>query len=276
MRAFEKRKKENHSSNTFFDPKIQKKIKTGKAGDKYEVEADKVADKVVNNSTNTGGLMQAKEEEVQQKGISETISTVQKQETEKEEPVQKQEEEKVQQKEMKEEEPVQKKEEEQVQKKEMEKEETVQKQEEEQVQQKEMKEEEPVQKKEEEQVQAKEEEKIQQKATEEEGIQKKEKSDSESSNMESKIKKTKGEGYPMSRGIKLEMDTAFKADFSAVRIHTDSTAIALCQEMGAQAFTNGRDIYFNKGKYNPKTKAGKELLAHELTHTIQQGAIDKK
>lgn len=259
MRAFEKRKKENHSSNTFFDPKIQKKIKTGKAGDKYEVEADKVADKVVNNSTNTGGLLQAKEEEVQQKAISETISTVQKQEVEKEEPVQKQEEEKVQQKEMKEEESVQKKEEE------------------DKVQKKEMKEEEPVQKKEEEdKVQTKEEEKIQQKTTEEEGVHKKEEKDTKNSNIESKIKKTKGEGYPLGRGIKLEMDTAFKADFSAVRIHTDSTAIALCQEMGAQAFTNGRDIYFNKGKYNPKTKAGKELLAHELTHTIQQGAVQKK
>lgn len=257
MRSFEKRKKENHPSNTFFDPKIQKKIKTGKAGDKYEVEADKVADKVVNNSNNTGGLLQAKEEEVQQKGISETISTVQKQETEKEEPVQKQEEEKVQQKEMKEEEPVQKKEEEQVQKKEM-------------------KEEEPVQKKEEEEVQAKKEDEIQQKTAEEDNLQKKEKEESENSTIESKIKKTKGEGYPMSREIKMEMDAAFKADFSAVRIHTDSTAIALCQEMGAQAFTNGKDIYFNKGKYNPKSKAGKELLAHELTHTIQQGAIDKK
>ena len=177
MRAFEKRKKENHPSNTFFDPKIQKKIKTGKAGDKYEVEADKVADKVVNSSKNTGGLLQAKEEEVQQKGISETISTVQKQEAEKEEPVQKQEEEKVQQKEMKEEESTQKKEEEdKVQKKEMKEEEPVQN-----------KEEEPVQKKEEEQVQAKEEEKIQEKATEEEGIQKKEKKDAENSNLLAKV-----------------------------------------------------------------------------------------
>lgn len=249
MRAFEKRKLDNHPSSTFFDPKIQKKLKTGKAGDQYEVEADTVANKVVNTANKTGGLMQAKEEEqLQQKPIADSSSTLQKQEI-KEEPVQKQEEEKLQ-----------KKEEEEVQKKE-----------------------------EEEQVQAKDEEELQQKpitetistlqkqeTKEEEPIQRKEeKKESESETTESKIKKTKGEGHPMSKDIQSEMDTAFKADFSPVRIHTDSAAIALCQEMGAQAFTNGVDIYFNKGKYNPQSKAGKELLAHELTHTIQQGAIDK-
>jgi Domain of unknown function (DUF4157) len=40
--------------------------------------------------------------------------------------------------------------------------------------------------------------------------------------------------------------------------------------LGAQAFTNGNDIYFNNGKYNPNSKDGKHLLAHELTHTVQQ------
>jgi hypothetical protein len=72
------------------------------------------------------------------------------------------------------------------------------------------------------------------------------------------------------------MENAFSVDFSAIRIHTDSNAIAMCREMGAQAFTNGVNIYFNKGKYNPNSAEGKKLLAHELTHTVQQGAINKK
>ena len=224
MRAFEKRKLDNHPASTFFDPKIQKKLNTGKAGDQYEVEADTVATKVVKHSNKTGGLVQAKEEEkLQQKPIIETSSTLQKQEI-KEEPVQKKEEEQVQQK------PIA---------------ETIST-----LQKKETTEEQPIQKKE-------------------------EKNDSENITTESKINKTKGEGRPMSRGIRTEMDLAFKANFSPIRIHTDSAAIALCEEMGAQAFTNGVDIYFNKGKYNPQSSAGKELLAHELTHTIQQGAIEK-
>ncbi|WP_130733223.1 DUF4157 domain-containing protein [Flavobacterium sp. J27] len=244
MRSFEKRKKEGHASATFFDPKIQKKIKTGTPGDKFEVEADQVASKVVTHSNKSGGLLQAKEEEVQQKPISDTISQVQK-------------------KEMKEEEPVQKKEEEQVQKKEGE-DEVQQKEEEEQVQAKE----ETVQKKEEEQ-------EVQKKAEEkEEMVQKK--SSSVQPSTQTKLKSTKGGGYAMNKSVLMEMNAAFQADFSEVRIHTDADAIALCQEMGAQAFTNGKDIYFNKGKYNPTSKSGKELLAHELTHTIQQGVVSKK
>lgn len=223
MRAFEKIKLDNHPSSTFFDPKIQKKLNTGKAGDQYEVEADTVASKVVNRSNKTVGLVQAEEEKLQQKPTTEISSTLQKQEI-KEEPVQKKEEEQVQQK------PIV---------------DTIS----------------TLQKKE---------------TTEEQPIQKKgEKNDPENIRTESKINNTKGVGRPMSRGIRTEMDLAFKANFSPIRIHTDSTAIALCEEMGAQAFTNGVDIYFNKGKYNPQSTAGKELLVHELTHTIQQGAIEK-
>jgi flagellar biosynthesis GTPase FlhF len=259
MRSYEQKKKEKPSSNAFFSPKIQKKLKTGTVGDRYEVEADKVADKVVNKTAPQNGLIQSKsEEEVQQKAISGTISSVQKQEMKEEETVQKksdEKEDKVQKKETKEEEPVQKKEEEEMQKKEMKEEEPLQKKEEEEVQKKEMKEEEPVQKK------------------EEEEVQKKETVVAEKSEMESRLRKTKGNGSPMSKGIKLEMENSFGADFSSIRIHTDSNAVSMCQEMKAQAFTNGSDIYFNKGKYNPNSAAGKQLLAHELTHTIQQGAV---
>jgi hypothetical protein len=290
MRSYEQKKKEKPSSNAFFSPKIQKKLKTGTVGDKYEVEADKVADEVVNKTaTAPNGLIQSKsEEEVQQKPISETISAIQKQEMKdddnkaqkkemkEEEPVQKMEEEEVQNKEMKEEEPVQKMEEEEVQNKEMKEEEPVQKMEEEEVQNKETKEEEPVQKMEEQEVQKKEmkeEEPVQKKEEEKDKVQKKETTTKGKSEIETNLKKSKGGGNPMSKAIKLEMENSFSADFSSIRIHTDSNAVSMCQEMKAQAFTNGSDIYFNKGKYNPNSTAGKQLLAHELTHTIQQGAV---
>jgi len=74
MREFEQKKIANHSSSTFFGPKVQKKLTTGAVGDKYEVEADNVADKVV-NKRKTGGLLQSRSEEaVQQKPIAESIS----------------------------------------------------------------------------------------------------------------------------------------------------------------------------------------------------------
>lgn len=68
------------------------------------------------------------------------------------------------------------------------------------------------------------------------------------------------------------METRFGADFGAVRVHTGSAAAAQAKQLDATAFTTGRDIYFGKGQFQPDTPAGKELIAHELTHTIQQGA----
>ena len=251
MRAFEHRKKSNATPSSFFGPKIQKKIKTGTVGDAYEVEADKVADKVVNNSSGSGLLQSKKEEEVQQKPISETISSVQTKEMKEEEPVQKKSDEK--------EEPVQKKEEEEnpVQKKE--------------------KEEEPVQKKadeKEEPVQAKcddceKEEKVQSKSETS-------KTKKNNGSLETKLDRSKGSGNPMNTDIKQEMESGFGADFSKVNIHTDSTAVQMSDELGAQAFTHGNDLYFNNGKYDPNSKEGKHLLAHELTHTVQQTGMVQK
>ena len=88
---------------------------------------------------------------------------------------------------------------------------------------------------------------------------------------ESKLKATKGQGSPMSKAVLSEMEQRFGKSFSHVRIHTGGTAIDLCKGIGARAFTNGADIYFNQGQYSPDTQSGKLLLAHELTHTIQQG-----
>lgn len=83
---------------------------------------------------------------------------------------------------------------------------------------------------------------------------------------------SKGAGSPLSESTRTFMETRFNADFSGVRVHTDSTAIQLSRDIHAQAFTHGNDIYFNAGKFSPHSADGKSLLAHELTHTIQQGA----
>jgi len=101
------------------------------------------------------------------------------------------------------------------------------------------------------------------------------KSDSASNSgadVESSLKSSKGKGSAMDDNTRSSMESGFGADFSGVRIHTDSKAEKMNQDLGAKAFTNGSDVYFNKGQYNPSTDSGKHLLAHELTHTVQQGA----
>jgi len=88
---------------------------------------------------------------------------------------------------------------------------------------------------------------------------------------ESKVKQQSGGGQPLPSDVRADLEPKFGADFSGVKIHTGSTAAQLSQDVGAQAFTHGSDIYFNQGKYNPESGSGKQLLAHELTHTVQQG-----
>ncbi len=86
-------------------------------------------------------------------------------------------------------------------------------------------------------------------------------------NFESRLAQKKGGGSPLPQETKGFMESRFGADFSGVRVHE---APKEASDIGAQAFTHGQDIYFNSGKYNPGSSSGKELLAHELTHTIQQ------
>lgn len=87
----------------------------------------------------------------------------------------------------------------------------------------------------------------------------------------SQITQSKGSGQALPAPVRAEMDQKIGADFSGVNIHTDSQAVGMSNALGAQAFTHGNDIYFNEGKYQPGTSEGKHLLAHELTHTVQQG-----
>jgi len=100
--------------------------------------------------------------------------------------------------------------------------------------------------------------------------------ESSTSNFDSSLRSSKGSGSPMSDGSRAFMESQFEADFSGVRLHTDSPAVKMSDQINAQAFTHGNDIYFNEGRYNPDTPEGKYLLAHELTHTIQQGASVQK
>lgn len=78
-------------------------------------------------------------------------------------------------------------------------------------------------------------------------------------------------GFPLNPLINAKMSSAIGADFSQVRIHTNQKAISMNRSLNAHAFTYGKDIYFNTGMYNPDTVPGQHLLAHELTHVVQQG-----
>lgn len=76
--------------------------------------------------------------------------------------------------------------------------------------------------------------------------------------------------HGLDAGVRSQMETAFGEDFGDVRLHTGSDAERMNEEMGARAVTRGRDIYFGKGEYDSSTREGKQLLAHELTHVVQQ------
>jgi len=90
--------------------------------------------------------------------------------------------------------------------------------------------------------------------------------------VESRLAAGRGGGQVLDRGFRAELEGAFGYDFSSVRVHTGTSADELSGRLSAEAFTNERDIYFRAGRYQPGTESGRFLLAHELTHVIQQGA----
>ncbi|WP_219729934.1 eCIS core domain-containing protein [Sodalinema gerasimenkoae] len=97
-----------------------------------------------------------------------------------------------------------------------------------------------------------------------------------SAGLETSLKSQGGKGQPLGQETRNFMESRFGSDLGGVRVHTDEAAVKMNREVGAKAFTHGQDIYFNSGQYNPGSSSGKELLAHELTHTHQQGgAIGK-
>jgi hypothetical protein len=85
------------------------------------------------------------------------------------------------------------------------------------------------------------------------------------------ITASKGSGQAMPDQTKSFMEARFGYDFSDVKIHAGAEAASMSADLHAKAFTVGNNIYFNQGKYAPDSSDGKQLLAHELTHTLQQG-----
>jgi hypothetical protein len=77
-------------------------------------------------------------------------------------------------------------------------------------------------------------------------------------------------GRPLEGPTRAAMEKGFGHDFGRVRVHTDPRAAESAQAVGALAYTVGRDVVFGAGRYEPETRAGRHLLAHELTHVLQQ------
>ncbi len=210
---------------TFFSPRIQTKLEVGSPNDRYEQEADAIAEKVMRKTENPT--------------VSAASPTIQRKCAACEE-------------------------EEKIQKKEEEKNEEIEK------------------------IQSNagtsddENNTIQRKCAEcekEEKLQRKSDSDGgeASKSVENSLYQSKGGGFGMDKSTKAQMESAFNSDFSEVKIHTDSSAIGMNQQLRAKAFTHQNDIYFNSGNYDTTSTDGKKLLAHELTHVVQQtGQINKE
>jgi hypothetical protein len=79
-----------------------------------------------------------------------------------------------------------------------------------------------------------------------------------------------GGGHALDSETQDSMGASFNQDFSSVRIHDDSAANEAARDLNARAFTTGRDVYFRQGAYDPGSDSGRKLLAHELTHVVQQ------
>lgn len=110
-------------------------------------------------------------------------------------------------------------------------------------------------------------------STKEEPVQRKENNgiaSETSASVESNLGQSKGNGSRIPASVNDSMSSTLGYDFSNVRIHTDGSAKEMNTELNAEAFTHGNDIYFNEGNYDTNSNSGKHLLAHELTHVIQQ------
>ncbi|MEB3885549.1 DUF4157 domain-containing protein [Lyngbya sp. CCY1209] len=206
-RQFQNLARRDNPQNSAPPPPIQAQLTVGAVGDKYEQEADRVADAVVDriqSPPTTKEVQKQEEETLQQKPQLSTPPTISK-----------------------------------LQKKEQP--ETVQRESEE----------------EDEDVQMK------PQTTEAGG--------EVSADFESSLRREKGGGQPLNENLQSQMGSAMGADFSGVRIHQNSPANQLNQSIQAKAFTTGQDIFFKQGEYQPESRGGQKLIAHELTHVVQQG-----
>ena len=121
-------------------------------------------------------------------------------------------------------------------------------------------------------LQKKEEEKIQKAPAAEEKLQRKgDGTPTINAGTQSAIQNLSSGGQPLAPDVRSYMEPRFGADFSKVRIHSDPEAASLSNQLSARAFTYQNHVFFSGNQYQPGTSEGKQLLAHELTHTIQQG-----
>ncbi len=88
--------------------------------------------------------------------------------------------------------------------------------------------------------------------------------------LETAINQARGGGQSLDQTIREPIEQAMGADFSGVKVHTDAQADQLNRSVQARAFTTGQDVFFRQGEYNPGSRGGQELIAHELTHVVQQ------
>jgi hypothetical protein len=88
--------------------------------------------------------------------------------------------------------------------------------------------------------------------------------------LETELKASQRQGHLLPDGTRAFMESRFGQDFSQVRIHADSKSAQMNQILKAQAFTYQQHVFFGVGRYHPESSAGKHLLAHELTHVVQQ------
>lgn len=86
------------------------------------------------------------------------------------------------------------------------------------------------------------------------------------------INQQRGSGGSLDAGMAQKAGQTMGQDFSGVTIHTDAQADHLSRQLGAEAFTTGSDVFFREGAYDPASSDGQHLIAHELTHVVQQGA----
>ncbi len=251
------------SKSPFFNPSkgvVQTKLSVGKPGDKYEKEADSMADAVVNNSASKPDIQNKEISSIQRESLAtpledEKLGTAEKR---MEEDKLVQEKPELQRQESEEEEGM-------INKMEGEEEEGM-------INKMEGEEEEGMINK----MEGEEEEK-------EEGdtasVQTKTNASGKQAakpGLSTKIKNTAGKGKQLSTKTRMEMESSFGRDFKDVNVHTDQDSVEMNKDLKAQAFTHGKDIYFDSGKFNPETSEGKRLLAHELTHVVQQGEGEVK
>jgi len=97
-----------------------------------------------------------------------------------------------------------------------------------------------------------------------------------SSEWETQLQRAKSGGQPLSPTLKEPMEQAFGANFGGVRVHTGEQADGLARSIQAKAFTTGQDVFFRQGAYEPGSRRWEELLAHELTHVVQQSGAQRK